>query len=164
MLVDVAHWLHAQWFGSLGESRAAVAARLAARRGVEGPPLTLLALRRGLPVGTVSLVPEPHPFTDATVHCVADLFVCPAWRRQGVGSALCRAAVQAAQRLGIRELALFTVDAEDFYRRQGWRGGALVAMPLGRTAALATFMQRPIAAAGLKGRRPGRRAAPSAPP
>lgn len=48
------------------------------------------------------------------------VYVKPAFRRQGVGSALTAAVESKAQDLGFREIYLFTLDREDWYASLGW--------------------------------------------
>ena len=49
------------------------------------------------------------------------VFVLPAFRRQGIGSALCAAVEEHAQRTGVKTLYLFTLDQQSMYARLGWR-------------------------------------------
>ena len=81
-------------------------------------PLSLLALVDGQPAGTVNLIhnddktrPHLHPW-------LAALVVVPERRGQGIGSALVRALLQEARRLGCDELYLGT-DIPGFYERLG---------------------------------------------
>jgi GNAT superfamily N-acetyltransferase len=74
-------------------------------------------------IGTVQLVlnlPENQPHRAD----VAKMQVCRSARRQGIGSALMRAAEAEARHLGRRLLVLDTVtgsDAERLYTRLGWQ-------------------------------------------
>jgi N-acetylglutamate synthase-like GNAT family acetyltransferase len=52
---------------------------------------------------------------------LASVFVAPAYRGKGVGRALVKHVMQAAQAAGIQELYLFTPDAEGFYQNLGWQ-------------------------------------------
>jgi len=81
-------------------------------------PLSLLAFADGTPAGTVNLVhsdsetrPHLHPW-------LAALYVVPEFRHRGIGSALCRALLSDAGRLGVGELFLGT-DIPDFYAALG---------------------------------------------
>lgn len=83
-------------------------------------PLTLVAYDQGQPVGTTSLLVEDmHVHRDLTPW-LASVYVLPAFRGRGIGSALCRRAVQEAERLGVETLYLYTPDQAPFYERMGW--------------------------------------------
>ena len=51
---------------------------------------------------------------------LAAVYVAPAYRKQGIGSALVKAVESAAQQIQIARLYLFTPDQEHFYARLGW--------------------------------------------
>ena len=68
----------------------------------------------GHPIGTARLLRSGQ---------IGRMAVLPAWRRRGVGSALLRAVLDAAPRLGVGALWLNAqTSAEDFYRRAGFMG------------------------------------------
>lgn len=48
------------------------------------------------------------------------VFVLPAFRRRGIGSALCAAVEAHARRTGVGTLYLFTLDHQHLYARLGW--------------------------------------------
>jgi GNAT superfamily N-acetyltransferase len=51
---------------------------------------------------------------------LASLYVHPPFRRQGVATALIHAIEEQARRNGVRQLYLYTVDAEALYQSCGW--------------------------------------------
>lgn len=81
-------------------------------------PLSLLALVADQPAGTVNLIDSDSPSRPHLHLWLAALFVLPEHRRNGVGSALCRALLAEARRLKIRELYLGT-DIPAFYAALG---------------------------------------------
>ncbi|MEA2531726.1 MAG: hypothetical protein QOG89_3370, partial [Thermomicrobiales bacterium] len=52
---------------------------------------------------------------------LAGLYVSPAQRGRGVGSALVRHAVRRAATMGVGRLYLYTGPGRGFYERLGWR-------------------------------------------
>jgi predicted N-acetyltransferase YhbS len=72
------------------------------------------------PLGMVSLVRSKTPLSEPAAFLLA-LYVVPAHRTRGIGTALCRRAGAEAQRLGWQAIAAYTVDSEAFYQRLGWR-------------------------------------------
>lgn len=107
-----------------------MAARLRACAGVE---TTLLAERGGAPAGFVCLRVVPFMSDDTPYAEVSDLFVQPDQRRQGVGTALLRAAHALARQRGAAEVVILTGDDNDdaqaLYRRCGY-GDYAVALRL----------------------------------
>ena len=49
------------------------------------------------------------------------LLVLPAFRRQGIGAALCATVERFAQRLSVQTLYLYTLDQQPLYGALGWR-------------------------------------------
>ncbi len=115
----VAGWIYDEfWRGRSGYSVATFEGLLRQAGDPARIPLSLLALADGAPAGTVNLVhtdsearPDLHPW-------LAALVVVPEHRRRGIGSALVRALVGHATRLGFDELFLGT-DIPAFYARFG---------------------------------------------
>ena len=54
--------------------------------GGEPLPQAFVALREGVPVGTVSLEMGEHPLHAETFCCIVGLYVPPTFRRQGMGA------------------------------------------------------------------------------
>jgi predicted N-acetyltransferase YhbS len=123
--VDVlAAWHHTEW-GELMATWSLDDARRELREHVEasgGYPATLVALDEdGCIVGSVSLVPTDAPEFAEYTPWLASLYVAPAARGAGVGSALVRAVVDHAHRLGFATLYLFTPGSPRIYLNCGWR-------------------------------------------
>lgn len=83
------------------------------------------ALLAGEPAVGVALVTlRPNVWYDAPVALLDELYVVPARRRQGIGSALLKASCELARSLGV-QLMEINVDGEDrdargFYERHGF--------------------------------------------
>jgi predicted N-acetyltransferase YhbS len=140
LVPQVAGWLYHEWWRELGDTPGAAEARLRQRLQRDRLPLALLALDGDEPVGTVSIVVDDHPLAPGSVCCLAGLFVCPDWRRQGIGAALCQCALREARRLELPPLCLFTKDGEAFYRRLGWQKLSDTVVCAGRGLELVAFM------------------------
>ena len=84
-------------------------------------PMTLVALIGDEAVGTAGLVEYDLPHRPDLSPWMASVFVPPAHRKQGIGSALVRRVVKEAHHLGISPLFLFTWDQEPLYRSLGWQ-------------------------------------------
>lgn len=120
----LAAWHHAEWGElmapwSLEDARRELREHVAANSGY---PATLLALRDdGQVLGSVSLIPTDAPEFAEYTPWLASLYVAPTARGAGVGSALVRAIVDHAHRLGFEMLHLFTPGSPQIYLRCGWR-------------------------------------------
>lgn len=106
------------WLQVPGASTQRMAARLALADRADKLPLALIALHDAQLVGAINLVdnddedhPEWHPW-------LAGMVVAPAWRGQGIGSALVTALLGHARRLGF-ERVYFGTDGPGFYTRLG---------------------------------------------
>jgi predicted N-acetyltransferase YhbS len=84
-------------------------------------PTTLLAVNDGQLLGSVSLLVEDHPQLEYLSPWLASLYVIPAARQNGVGSALVKALLADAKTLGIDTLYLYTEGRQSFYERLGWK-------------------------------------------
>jgi GNAT superfamily N-acetyltransferase len=83
-------------------------------------PWTLLALRDSAPVGTAGLVACDMDTHAELTPWLSGVYVTPACRGRGVGTALVRAATARAALWGAPRLYLYTESAERFYARLGW--------------------------------------------
>jgi predicted N-acetyltransferase YhbS len=141
----VAGWLYREWWRDLGDTPHAAEQRLRRRLERDRLPLALVALAGAEPVGTASIVTDDHPYEPASVPYLSGLYVCPDWRRKGVGAALCRQTIIEARRLEFSRLFLLTKDSESFYRRLGWQKISDTVVGTGRGFDLTAFMQWPVA-------------------
>lgn len=120
----LAAWHHAQW-GELMAPWSLEDARRELREHVEasaGYPATLITLDDDDRVlGSVSLIPTDAPEFAEYTPWLASLYVAPSARGAGIGSALVRAIVDHADRLGFETLYLFTPGSPQIYLRCGWR-------------------------------------------
>ena len=120
-LKTAARWRHQAFLKEDGFSVAdseAQLIRLAAAP--QGPETALIALIGGRPAGVCLLVlHELDPAHDYSPW-LASLYVDPGFRRRGVARSLVRAIEEHARRQGVERLHLYTVGAEEFYRKCGW--------------------------------------------
>lgn len=95
--------------------------RLSARTNLKKCPLTCICFHDGLPVGTASLVDD-----DGLKICshlspwLADVYVVPSYRRQGVGEALTRHVTTLAKLNGYKKCYLYTENQQAFFASLGW--------------------------------------------
>ena len=140
----VAGWLHEQWFRAWGMSPEETAEELRGRLNRSRLPLTLVALDRGEPVGTASLIKDRVPYEAEALAFLTGVYVRPDRRGRGLGRRLCLRALAEARRLGLTRLGLYTTDREVFYARLGWQPLGYVLAETGADVAVATFMARPV--------------------
>ena len=133
----VAAWQFREW-GHLSGSLPERLAALRAQGGRVTVPCTLVAWQGETPVGAASLILDDLPTHPQWNPWLASVVVVPRLRGTGIGSALCRAAAQAAEAQGLPRLYLFTTDQVGYYARMGWgsletlrhRGEAVTVMAL----------------------------------
>jgi GNAT superfamily N-acetyltransferase len=127
-LVDCAHhapalarWHHDQFAyldpDSSVEKHAAMLERTLTRGEI---PTTFVALEGDVLLGSSSLVRRDMSIRPELAPWLAAVYVTPARRGKGVGTALVHRAVIEAQRLGVENVYLYTPDKEQFYARRGW--------------------------------------------
>ncbi len=113
-------WLYAAWHDSNPHgSMEDITCKLAGHLDPNVLPLTLLAMRRGRTMGTVSLVCEDVHGSTTSGSWLSLLYVDEEQRKQGIGSALVCAAEERARALGKSTLYLCTLTPS-FYERLGW--------------------------------------------
>lgn len=81
-------------------------------------PLSLLARVGDEPIGTVNLIDNDDPKRTHLHPWLAAMVVAAPWRGRGVGSALVRALLDEARRIGF-ERVYFGTDGPGFYTRLG---------------------------------------------
>ena len=84
------------------------------------PPPPLLALRDGRLLGGLAFSRYPSPIDSVIALWINGLQVDPAHRRQGIASALIRAAEREAQALGVGSMFVRT-QLPALYQAQGWQ-------------------------------------------
>ncbi|WP_374604287.1 GNAT family N-acetyltransferase [Arenimonas sp.] len=114
------HWGH--FYDPADWNLATATAELEDHATRRGRPTTLVAMRDGEAVGSVSLVDEDAPELRGVGDAwLASLFVRPASRGHGIGAALVRACVALAASERVPRLWLFTPEHAGFYAALGWR-------------------------------------------
>ncbi len=118
----VAQWLYDEW-GTLSPGRSLETARAKVRQsfGEDELPLTIVCLIDGVIVGTAGIDTADMGTHPELTPWMVSIYVDPARRRQGVGTALCKRIEDEFHSLGIKTAYLFTPDQEALYARLGWR-------------------------------------------
>ena len=119
LIPAVASLIHDEFWTTVpGASAERMAARLALADSAERIPLALVAVHEGQPIGAVNLVDSDDDEHPDWFPWLAGLVVARPWRGCGVGSALVRALLVEAQRLGFQRV-YFGTDGPGFYLRLG---------------------------------------------
>ena len=82
---------------------------------------TFVALEGDTLLGTASIIEHDMSTRTELSPWMASVYVAPEFRNRGVGSALVRAVMEEAPRLGLERLYLITPDKVRFYSRLGWQ-------------------------------------------
>jgi predicted N-acetyltransferase YhbS len=116
----LAEWHHRQW--SYLSHAATLGQRIARLRqhGRGELPTSFVALLDGAPVGSAAIIANDMTDQETLSPWLANVYVVPAARRQGIGAALVRRAAQEAFALGYHDLYLYTEDQAHFYTGLGW--------------------------------------------
>ena len=113
-------WHHAQWryldVDVSVEQRAATLSKHTRDR----VPMTVVALSGESLLGSASLIAYDMDTRMELSPWLASVYVAPAHRNHGLGSALVQRIAAEARTLGFERLYLFTPDKEHFYARLGW--------------------------------------------
>ena len=120
MVTRIATWHQAEWGYLTGRSVALRVAEFAPQRNSRQVPLTRVALVDGEAVGNASLLTEDMDTHPDLTPWLASVYVQPAHRRRGIGSALCRAVMEDARRLGLPRVWLYTPSQAALYAALGW--------------------------------------------
>ncbi len=121
-LVDrIAQWHFAEW-GHLDPSGTLEAWTEGLRQRTKRNqiPTSYVALEADELLGSVTLVEHDMLTRPDLSPWLAGVYVTPARRHQGIGSALVCYAVQQAAQMGVKRLYLYTHPAREFYTKLGW--------------------------------------------
>jgi GNAT superfamily N-acetyltransferase len=118
----IARWHFAEW-GHLDPSNTLEAWTVGLRQRTRRDqiPTTYVALEADELLGSVTLVEHDMLARPELSPWVAGVYVAPAHRHRGIGSALVHYAVQQATQMGVKRLYLYTHSAREFYTKLGWR-------------------------------------------
>jgi GNAT superfamily N-acetyltransferase len=94
---------------------------LIARKNSRELPLTMVATAKSELLGTYSLDLEDLAVRPNLSPWLANVFVNPKHRSQGIGTLLVNKALQQAQSLGILTFYLVTLDKARWYASMGWQ-------------------------------------------
>ena len=83
-------------------------------------PTTVVAFADGEPAGSASLTVRDLPSHMHLTPWLAEVYVRPEFRKQGIGSALVKRTETEAARNSADMLFLYTFDSEAFYEELGW--------------------------------------------
>ncbi|WP_078085023.1 GNAT family N-acetyltransferase [Microbulbifer mangrovi] len=83
-------------------------------------PSTFVAQVDGKVVGSISLLPHDMDIDEPWTPWLANLFVHPDYRQQGVGKQLIEHLIAFARRNSLDRLYLFTPSSRDYYEALGW--------------------------------------------
>lgn len=107
------------WYGPGGTGNAR--ADLLERSQTRSLPLGLVALRAGDFVGAIALAANAIPSHPALSPCLIGLWVAPAHRRCGIGTALLAASIMKAGKMGFASAYSSTATAPWLFQGAGWR-------------------------------------------
>ena len=116
----LARWFYREWHDFDGRSLADVEAQLAENLTRDSIPTTFLAQSGSEVVGTASLDLTDLPAFGHLSPWLASLYVVPAARSAGIGTALVRHAQQFAASRGIKRIYLWTPGPTRLYENCGW--------------------------------------------
>jgi GNAT superfamily N-acetyltransferase len=117
----LAKWHHQQWGHLVGASTLAQRkARLKYHLQRKAIPTTFVAWHYDKPVGSASLVANDMAILPEWIPWLANVYVLPEYRRQGIGARLVQRVAAEALDLGYPRLYLYTPDQMHFYETMGW--------------------------------------------
>jgi N-acetylglutamate synthase-like GNAT family acetyltransferase len=93
---------------------------LKSNSGRQGVPSFVIAVEGNELIGSASLIAHDMDDRADLTPWLADVYVKPVFRRQGVATALIQHIEAEARSAGISELFLYTPDAAELYQRLGW--------------------------------------------
>lgn len=122
-IAQIAHWHYQQWHRLFPQrSEADFVSELAECLSAEAIPQTWLLLDDSDAVaGTCSLLAHDMTTNLDLSPWLANIYLRPDLRGQGLGRLLVKHVMQAAQAAHVRRLYLFTEDQQGFYQQLGWQ-------------------------------------------
>ncbi len=84
-------------------------------------PIAWVAHADGKALGMASLRILDHENHPDLSPWLGGVYVAPVLREHGIGTRLCQIVEAKAADLGFHSLYLFTLDKQEWYRKQGWR-------------------------------------------
>lgn len=122
LLSLLAIWFHREWGRRNPELTVdKIAENLEGRLHRNRIPLTFVAFVGTKPVGTASLKIHEMEIYPQYLHWLGAVYVLPQYRHRGIGTQIVEHAISEAQRLGVRDLYLYTRGSESFYAQFGWQ-------------------------------------------
>lgn len=119
-LATVSQWVHGEWGHKFHVSLKQMENGFRGRLHRDRIPFTLVGEVDGKPVATSTVVSCDLPARNDLYPWLAAVFVDPACRGRGYGSALVRAACNHVATLGCDELFLYTESAPGFHQTLSW--------------------------------------------
>jgi len=117
----IAHWHHEEWgYFNPGDSIEKRIANLQTHLGRKQIPATFISLSGGILLGSASLIAHDMDTRMDLSPWLANVYVTPEHRSQGIGTALVQRVIKEAVELGIETLYLFTPDRKGFFASLGW--------------------------------------------
>jgi GNAT superfamily N-acetyltransferase len=117
----LAEWHHHQWRHLTGartlEQRKTHLVHHLQRNAI---PTTFVAWQKGQPLGSASLVANDMAVLPEWIPWLANVFVLPEHRRQGIGAMLVQRVAAEAANLGYPRLYLYTQNQIHLYESLGW--------------------------------------------
>ncbi len=120
-IAELADLHFAEWsYLNPGETLEGKAGYLRSNCGRNGVPSFVIAVEGGELMGSASLIAHDMDNRPDLTPWLADVYVKPKFRRQGVATALIQRIEAEAKSAGVARLFLYTPDAADLYRQLGW--------------------------------------------
>lgn len=121
-LAKLAYWHHSEWSYlypdiSLRDRAESMADYFSA----ESVPKMFIAVDGDELLGSTAIDRNDMDTLPHLTPWISDVYVNPAFRGKGIGTALVRHAMEYARNKGVRTLYLYTPGQEDFYTRLGWK-------------------------------------------
>lgn len=122
VIPTLAEWHHAQWGHFAGartlEQRKE---RLTEHLQPDMIPATFVAWHNTHPIASASLIANDMEVLPEWIPWLANVYVLPEYRRQGIGALIVERVAAEASRLGYPRLYLYTPDQMHFYQTLGWQ-------------------------------------------